>query len=189
MRRTYKLRHATDLSASVRGSLRAAAATFKHKRARKTMSTPVASIVIRDAAEHDVPAVTALLGRQLEEHDIALEHDVLERSVRTLLGDPRLGHVLVATADGVVGGVALVSFLFTLEHGGPAAWLDELYVDDARRGRGIGAMLVDAALAVARARGCVALDLEVEEGHDDAERLYARLGFHRHRRVRWARRL
>jgi ribosomal protein S18 acetylase RimI-like enzyme len=153
------------------------------------MSTREVPVVVRDASERDLPAVTALLARQLEEHGIALAHDVLERSVRTLLGDARLGHVLVATIDDATGGVAVLSFLFTLEHGGPAAWLDELYVDPALRGRGIGARLVDAALAVARTRGCVALDLEVEAGHDAAERLYERLGFHRHRRVRWARRL
>lgn len=145
-----------------------------------------AEIVVRDADGRDVAAVVALLARQLTEHDIALAPDALERSVRTLLGDPRLGHVLVACADGgEVAGVAVLSFLFTLEHGGPAAWLDELYVADAYRGRGIGERLVAAALSVARERGCVALDLEVEPGHDAATRLYERLGFRRHRRVRW----
>lgn len=176
-----------DLSASGRGRLRAAAAPFKHTARRKTMSAP-AEIAVRDAGARDVAAVVALLARQLDEHDIALAPDALERSVRTLLGDPRLGHVLVACAsDGEIAGVAVLSFLFTLEHGGPAAWLDELYVTDARRGRGIGERLVDAALGVARARGCVALDLEVEPGHDAATRLYERLGFRRHRRVRWVR--
>ncbi|MBY0278299.1 GNAT family N-acetyltransferase [Candidatus Binatia bacterium] len=147
-----------------------------------------ASIGIRDASIGDLAAVIALLARQLDEHDVALAPDALERSVRTLLGDPRLGHVLVAGVEGdEIAGVAVLSFLFTLEHGGPAAWLDELYVVDTWRGRGIGERLVEAALGVARARGCVALDLEVEPGHDAATRLYERLGFRRHRRVRWVR--
>lgn len=151
------------------------------------MSAPD-EIRVRDADGRDVAAVVALLARQLDEHGIALAPEALERSVRTLLEDPRLGHVLVACADGgAVAGVAVLSFLFTLEHGGPAAWLDELYVTDALRGRGIGERLVDAALRVARERGCVALDLEVEPGHDAATRLYERLGFRRHRRVRWVR--
>jgi ribosomal protein S18 acetylase RimI-like enzyme len=144
-------------------------------------------VTVRDAEAGDLHAVVALLARQLDEHEIALAPDALERSVRTLLDDPRLGHVLVACTDDGVAGVAVLSFLFTLEHGGPAAWLDELYVDGRRRGRGVGAQLVDAALRVARERGCVALDLEVEAGHDAAERLYERLGFRRHRRVRWVR--
>lgn len=143
--------------------------------------------VVRDATASDVPAVVALLARQLDEHDITLARDALERSVRTLLADPRLGHVLVAAVDGGIAGVAVLSFLFTLEHGGRAAWLDELYVADAQRGHGLGERLVEAALRLARERGCLALDLEVEPGHDAATRLYERLGFRRHRRVRWVR--
>lgn len=168
--------------------MRAAAAPFKHTAGRKTM-TARDGIVVREADARDVAAVVALLARQLDEHDIALAPDALERTVRTLLDDASLGRVLVACADGEVAGVAVLSFLFTLEHGGPAAWLDELYVGDAHRARGIGERLVAAALGVARERGCAALDLEVEPGHDAAERLYQRLGFRRHRRVRWVRRL
>jgi GNAT superfamily N-acetyltransferase len=63
--------------------------------------------------------------------------------------------------------------------------LDELFVNPQRRRGGIGRRLTEAAMAVARERGCLALDLEVEPGHDDAERLYENMGFHRHRRVRW----
>jgi GNAT superfamily N-acetyltransferase len=144
---------------------------------------------LRLAEASDLPAVVDLLRRQLEEHDIALAPATLEGSVRTLLTEPALGRILIATYGDEVAGVALLSFLFTLEHGGPAAWLDELYVDPRRRGHGLGARLVAEAMRVAAERGCVALDLEVEDGHDAATRLYERLGFHRHRRVRWARRL
>lgn len=144
---------------------------------------------IRPATAADLPAAVALLARQFAEHDIALDGDALASSVATLARDPALGVVLVARDGESVVAAAVVTFLFTLEHGGPGAWLDELYVDQPQRGRGIGARLVHAAMDVARERGCVALDLEVEEGHDDAERLYRRLGFQRHRRVRWARRL
>ncbi len=144
---------------------------------------------IRPLRPEELPAAVALLRRQLEEHDIALAEDALERSVRALGEDPSLGRVLVAIDGSALVGVAVLTFLWTLEHGGPGAWLDELYVDPAQRRRGIGQRLTEAALAVAAERGAVALDLEVEEGHDAAERLYRRMGFQRHRRVRWARRL
>lgn len=144
---------------------------------------------LRLAEASDLPAVVDLLRRQLAEHDIGLPPATLERSVQTLFTEPELGRILIATYGDEVAGVALLSFLFTLEHGGPAAWLDELYVDERRRGQGLGARLVAEAMHVAKERGCVALDLEVEDGHDAATRLYERLGFHRHRRVRWAKQL
>jgi hypothetical protein len=74
--------------------------------------------------------------------------------------------------------------VFSLEHGGRAAWLDELYVVPAERGRGMGAALLDAACAHATAAGAVAVDLEVEAGHERAFSLYERRGFVRHARQR-----
>jgi len=119
---------------------------------------------VRCAEARDLPAVLGLLRRQLDEHDITLSPSELEHAVQALIDDPALGHVLVALLDGRVVGV---------------------YVDDACRGRGVGRELIEEVMRVAAARGCVALDLEVEAGHDAAERLYEHLGFHRHRRVRW----
>ncbi|HEY8515382.1 MAG TPA: GNAT family N-acetyltransferase [Candidatus Binatia bacterium] len=145
---------------------------------------------IRTARPEEASQAIALLRRQLESHDIALGDDALERSVRTLTERPELGRVLIAAdADGQLAGVAVMTFLWTLEHGGPGAWLDELWVEPEQRRHGLGRRLTEAALEVARQHGAVALDLEVETGHDAAERLYEKMGFERHRRVRWVRRL
>jgi len=145
---------------------------------------------IRTLRPNEVGAALALLRRQLAEHDIDLADDALERSVRTLCEQPALGRVLAAVdRTGALAGVAVVSFVWTLEHGGLAAWLDELYVDESARRRGLGRALVDAVFALAHEHGAVAVDLEVEVGHDAAERLYRRMGFHRHRRAHWVRRL
>jgi GNAT superfamily N-acetyltransferase len=73
-----------------------------------------------------------------------------------------------------------------LEHGGKSAWLDELYVLPEKRGRGIGTALVEEVIARCRASGCAAIDLEVDQEHQDAERLYSRHGFKQLPRARWA---
>ena len=145
--------------------------------------------MIETARSQDLPEVLQLLRTQLEEHDIVLTSAALERATRGLIEDHALGRILTARLEGELVGVAVISFLWTLEHGGPAAWLDEVYVDPTRRGRGIGQQLIEAAMQVARDSGCIALDLEVDAGHEAAERLYERMGFRRHRRVRWVRML
>jgi ribosomal protein S18 acetylase RimI-like enzyme/catechol 2,3-dioxygenase-like lactoylglutathione lyase family enzyme len=142
-------------------------------------------ISVRDATAADAPQVIALLRRQLDEHDIRLAPAALAHAVRGLLEHPAHGRILVAADGGTLVGVAVLSFTWTLEHGGKAVWLDELYVDERRRRLGIGRRLVETAIARARAAGCLAMDLEVEAGHDDAQRLYERLGFRRHRRTRF----
>jgi ribosomal protein S18 acetylase RimI-like enzyme/catechol 2,3-dioxygenase-like lactoylglutathione lyase family enzyme len=142
---------------------------------------------VREAAAGDIDAAVALLRAQLAEHAIELAPAALARAVRGMERNAELGRVLVARAGERVVGVAVLSFLWTLEHGGASAWLDELYVEPVSRGRGIGRALAEAAIAVAEAADCIALDLEVEPGHDTAVRLYERLGFHRHERERWVR--
>jgi GNAT superfamily N-acetyltransferase len=144
---------------------------------------------IATARSEDLTPILTLLHTQLQEHDIVLTDQALQRATRGLVEDHTLGRILTARIDGELVGVAVISFLWTLEHGGPAAWLDEVYVEPARRGDGIGRRLVEAALQVARDNDCIALDLEVDAGHEAAERLYERLGFRRHRRVRWVRML
>jgi GNAT superfamily N-acetyltransferase len=144
---------------------------------------------IETAQAADLTPIIQLLRTQLEEHDIVLTTQALERATAGLIENHSLGRILTARRDGALVGVAVISFLWTLEHGGPAAWLDEVYVEPARRGAGIGRQLVEAAMQVARDSGCIALDLEVDAGHDAAERLYERMGFRRHQRVRWVRML
>ena len=144
---------------------------------------------IETAQAADLTPIIQLLRTQLEEHDIVLTTQALQRATAGLIENHSLGRILTARRDGALVGVAVISFLWTLEHGGPAAWLDEVYVEPARRGAGIGRQLVEAAMQVARDSGCIALDLEVDAGHDAAERLYERMGFRRHQRVRWVRML
>ena len=144
---------------------------------------------IQTAQLSDLAPIVRLLNTQLQEHDIVLTDQALQRATQGLIDDHKLGRILTARLDGELAGVAVISFLWTLEHGGPAAWLDEVYVEPSRRGEGIGRKLVEAAMQVARDSGCIALDLEVDAGHEAAERLYERMEFRRHRRVRWVRML
>lgn len=55
--------------------------------------------------------------------------------------------------------------------------LGQLYTDPARTGEGIGAALMDWAIAEARARGCDAIQLSVWSENTGAQRFYQRYGF------------
>ena len=55
--------------------------------------------------------------------------------------------------------------------------LKQLYTDPARTGEGIGAALMDWALAEAATRGADEIQLSVWSGNDGAQQFYARYGF------------
>lgn len=105
----------------------------------------------------------------------------------TLAADGRGGTDLELTHEGV--GAAYVSYVWALEHGGHSGWLEELYVEPAHRGTGLGTTLLDAVLAQCAADGCAALDLEIDADHERVRPLYRRRGFAELPRRRMVKRL
>src|SRR5262245_999365 len=144
------------------------------------------SLEVRVPRRAELPALVALLVTQLREHHNALAEQELASAAAGLHQRPQRGQFLVALEAGTMVGFAALSFLWTLERGGRAAWLDELYVVPERRSQGIGAALLRAALDAARAAGAVAVDLEIESDHARAASLYRRAGFTPLDRTRWA---
>ena len=142
---------------------------------------------IRVADVTQLKAIYGLLQSQFDEHEISLDSESLKKAILELLREDRWGFILAAQEGGVVAGVAVIAYAWTLEHGGKSAWLDELYVIPEWRNRGIGAALLERVFAEARQRGCLAIDLEVEDEHRRAENLYRRYGFEHLERNRWAR--
>ena len=83
--------------------------------------------------------------------------------------------LFVAKRDGViVGTLTLATFPIPT---GLRAWIEDVVVNDASRGLGIGETLTMAALDVARARGAKTVDLTSRPSRDAANSLYRRLGF------------
>ena len=97
--------------------------------------------------------------------------------LRELLGRPELGRVLEILADGTPVGYAVLALGFSLEFGGRSAFLDELYVEPAWRGRGIGTVALRLLQEASRELGARSLALEVGLDNAGAERLYRREGF------------
>jgi ribosomal protein S18 acetylase RimI-like enzyme len=74
----------------------------------------------------------------------------------------------------IVGSLTLVTFRIPT---GMRAWIEDVVVDEAARGAGVGDALNRAALDAARARGCKTVDLTSRPSREAANRLYQRLGF------------
>lgn len=89
--------------------------------------------------------------------------------------------VLVAEANGQVIGYAFAAVeghdYMTLR--GPAGLLHDILVDPAARGRGVGRLLLAAALDFLRSRGAPRVVLSTAMANEPAQRLFAGTGFRR----------
>jgi ribosomal protein S18 acetylase RimI-like enzyme len=74
-------------------------------------------------------------------------------------------------------GLAVLRFRAAIWSAGLESYLAELYVAPARRGRGLGRQLMEAALREASIRGADSMDIGVDEPDLAARRLYESLGF------------
>lgn len=83
--------------------------------------------------------------------------------------------LFVARVDGrIVGSLTLAMYRIPT---GLKAWIEDVVVDDAARGQGVGEALNRAALADASARGAKNVSLTSRQSREAANRLYQRLGF------------
>jgi len=99
-------------------------------------------------------------------------------SVARLLADADTEYLLGAVAAGAPpGGLCQLRYRHSIWTGTPDCWLEDLYVEDAARGHGLGRALVAAALERARARGAQRIELDTNEDNAPAIALYESLGF------------
>ena len=124
---------------------------------------------VRQATDELVEACRRLLP-QLSSAAAALDADELARIV-----DHQANTLLVARDEGaIVGMLTLVTFPLP---SGLRARIEDVVVDQAARGHGVGAALTMAAIDLARQQGARNVDLTSRASRAAANRLYQRLGF------------
>jgi len=96
-----------------------------------------------------------------------------------LIGDESLGGAWLIESDGRTAGYLVLTYGFSLEFGGHDAFIDEIFLREEFRGRGLGRRALEFAETVCRGRGVRALLLEVERDNAAAQEVYRRSGFER----------
>lgn len=146
-------------------------------------------MILRPASLDDVPALSAL-GRDsfcaafdglYQPEDLAafLEEAYSEKAVAAEISAPQYIHRLAEDATGLTGYCKMCDPSSYAEYSDakhPIA-LGQLYTAPGMTGAGIGAALMDWALALARERGADAIQLSVYSENFGAQRFYQRYGF------------
>jgi GNAT superfamily N-acetyltransferase len=129
------------------------------------------------AGPNETPAVAGLLCefRDWWGYGEPTDAEMAARVERVLRGGE--SEFLLAGARDGPDGVCQLRYRFGVWLGGPDCWLEDLFVREPARGRGLGRLLTQAAIARARERGCRRIELDVNEANPAALALYEALGF------------
>ena len=141
------------------------------------MAADTERIDLHPAGENSLELLIPMVAAAHRLENIERTDGERREAVLPLLGDSSLGRIWVIGVDGHTAGYAALCFGYSIEFGGRDAFVDELYLTDAFRGRGIGAIVLERLVEAAAALGIRALHLEVNRGNERAVRLYRRWGF------------
>jgi GNAT superfamily N-acetyltransferase len=133
--------------------------------------------ILRDARPDDVPAIVGLI-RELARFE-KLEHlcDVTPQTLAPhLFGAKPVVECIVGESDGEVVAFALFFTNFSTFLSKPGLYLEDLYVQPAHRGTGLGKALLERLGRLAAERGCGRFEWSVLDWNERAIRFYESMG-------------
>jgi ribosomal protein S18 acetylase RimI-like enzyme len=137
----------------------------------------MAGMKIWRAGADDADAVARLMARFRDHLGKSSPPDPEVRAnVERILADERSEFLLAATGSEPLG-VCQLRYRWSVWTSAEDCWLEDLYVLPDGRRSGLGRALVEAALESARERGCVRIELDVDEDNEPALALYRACGF------------
>jgi GNAT superfamily N-acetyltransferase len=133
---------------------------------------------IRSGCSADLPALVRLLDVLFSiESDFTPDPGRQRLGLALLLADPRTRVVLVAERGGAVIGMVTGQLVISTAEGGPSVLVEDLVVDGAERGRGVGTALLGALEGWAAERGASRLQLLADRENLPALGFYERAGW------------
>jgi GNAT superfamily N-acetyltransferase len=132
---------------------------------------------LRPARPEDADALVGLI-RELAEFErlLHLVQATPEQLCRHLFGPRPAAEAVVAERDGRLVGFALFFTNFSTFLAQPGLYLEDLYVQPACRGEGLGRALLEHLGALANERGCGRFEWSVLDWNDNAIRFYEKMG-------------
>lgn len=140
------------------------------------------------AKRGDLETLLELLREYCAEDEVEFEEELARPALETLLRDDSLGRAFLIRDGWETIGCVVLTFGFSLEVGGRAAFLDEYYIRERYRGEGRGALMLTFVEDTCRELDMRVLHLTVARGDTAARRFYQDAGFDEQERslmTRW----
>ena len=132
---------------------------------------------MRPATTDDISLLVTLMTEFYAEAATPLNAARATEAFAALLADDRLGKVWLIQAGNNDVGYVVVTFSYSMEFGGRNGFVDDLFIQPAFRGAGLGTAALKEVRTFCQKRGVRALHLETGRDNAAAQALYRRAGF------------
>ena len=136
---------------------------------------------IREARFEDLPRII----RMIDEDDLGTTGDryteplmkCYEDAFREITEDKNSVILVICVCGSAFGSLQLTFTRYLSHMGGLRATIENVHVASDMQGRGLGTKLMNAAIDLAKKRGCRIVQLTTNKTRKDAHRFYHRIGF------------
>ena len=129
-----------------------------------------------------IDLITGLMEEFYAIDNYPIDPEVSKKLFKQFIDNDQLGRVWLIYLHNEVVGYVMLNFLFSFEFQGRIAFMDELYLKEKARGKGLGQQAVQYIKEQAKLLDVKLIYLEVENHNEKAQKLYLANDFVTHHR-------
>ncbi len=137
-------------------------------------------VILKQATRADTDMLVRLMEEYYQFDHLPWDEAGARTALQGLMCDQHAGRVWLISADEEIVGYVALTLGYSLEYKGRDAFVDEIYLREGYRGRGLGQQALAAVFETCQALGVRAVHLEVARNNTAAQALYRKLGFEVH---------
>ena len=132
--------------------------------------------------ETDIEIIVPMMQDFYAIDNYPIEIDTTKKLFQTFIDDRNLGQCWLISSNSNVLGYVILTYVFSFEYQGRIAFLDELYISENARGKGIGKITLDFVHNQALLNNLKLIYLEIEPHNKIAKTLYLSNDYNVHNR-------
>lgn len=130
----------------------------------------------------DITATTLMMQDFYVIDNYRMDIEVTQKMFQEFISNENLGKCWLICFENEIVGYIILTFVFSFEYGGKIAFVDELFIKETARGKGIGKEAILFVQAEVPKLSLKLLYLEVEPHNKNAQKLYLAHDFELHNR-------
>ena len=139
-------------------------------------------IQFKSLQKSDIEIVTKMMQDFYAIDNYPIDIETSKKLFHEFITDENLGKCWLIYHEEEIVGYVILTFTFSFEYKGRIAFLDELYLKETTRGKGIGKITIDFIKEQATVLNVKLIYLEVENHNEKAQKLYLANDFEIHNR-------
>lgn len=147
------------------------------------------NINLKPATSDMMPDLLTLMNAFNQFFDCPFDKEIGRKNMTTFINNPELGKIWGIYANNQLNGYVVLALGFSFEYQGRDAFIDELYLIENYRAKGIGSKVLEMVSIQAKQLNVNAIHLEVEQDNISGNKLYNRHGFKNNGRILMTKRI